>query len=391
MENKIKNIRDWTCRTIKEDVPAIVLFVLLVLDVVAGVVLGVTTKNDNLVLVVVTFALVLVTGIYGWHTRQLAKSTAKQAEITLNSMLNGYAPVIKVSVEEIGDGGIQVNYKNVGLGPALNLWCWIQHEEMPDLSSDNNKKNSAAVGPGEDGSFIWQSGLKLPSLDTGFNIIAKYNDIYGRNFDSRLEIINRKDQQLNYGLSKEHFSNEGHKEEKLVNEKKIPQTDASNKNKDDNAKSWKRELIKTYSFVFVIAILILFASLIYSFWKIGSYYKNFNNPIEVLQGIIIASTALLGLCGTFLATKKINRKDSGKWGSFLVYFLYAAAVVVGFVCVTGAISTLIDWPSSSTIPPLNVVNGMRSDIRYFFTELFLFGAAFFVSIIAENIFASKND
>ena len=193
--------------TIKDDIIASILFVLLVLTVFLDIIVGLITKDSTIILAITTFALVIVTGIYGWHTRQLAKSTSTQAtesersrQISYNSMLNTYAPIIKIIAKELWGGGIEVNYKNVGPGPALNMICWINHEKFPHLSSDTNKKIETVVGTKEEGTYFGDVNLKLSNFSSGFDVIAEYKDIYGRDFISRLEIINKQDRSLQYGL-----------------------------------------------------------------------------------------------------------------------------------------------------------------------------------------------
>lgn len=277
---------NWIKETAKEDIPVTLLPVILVITAVVGIILGVRTKDSNIILALATVSLVMVTGIYGWHTRQLARATT-------NQVLNNWAPVIKI-VAENANNSIKVKCKNVGIGPALNMRCWIRHEEIPELASDANTRKAGAIGSGEELSYAWSSDLKLPSFSSGFDIIAKYNDVYKRVFVSRLEIVGNNDQSLQYGL-------ENRTNDNVENKEKMRDTNV-NKGKTITPNEIMKELKKSNLFSLVIfgasvgiAGLVLIIEHLTTTWGILEY------------GITLIVYGIIVVIGGYLAFKKITK------------------------------------------------------------------------------------
>ncbi len=192
----------WTTKTTKEDVPASILFILLVVETIAGVIWSAVSSDSNILLASATLALVIVTALYGWHTRQMAKANTKAAEIAMNSEQNAVIPILKITIAPTIGKNLRVSYENIGKGPALNLQCWLSHEELPALKSMDNRQNNCAVGAGDGGIFVWDTGAGLPDRHLGFDIIAQYDDIFRRSFESRLEYVANGLPMLHYGLLK---------------------------------------------------------------------------------------------------------------------------------------------------------------------------------------------
>ncbi len=271
----VKKAWDWAINTIIRDKPAAILFALLIITIIVGII-EMIQGNGLLVSAITTFALIIVTALYGWHTRKMANSSEKGLGIAINSMMNGHTPVIKLVavplIDLSGMTGIKLTFKNVGPGPALNLRCWIQHDELPHLSSDANKSTNIALGTDEDGNYSWPSSLRLPDFHNGFTVIAQYNDIYGRRFESILE-INDMDQSLQYGLMKEVCSNQegnGKSNGKLVEEKKKVTADDQ-----INRPAWKKSLWGIISLAIVIIVVTFVGAFLdgFSWNSVGSLFE----------------------------------------------------------------------------------------------------------------------
>ncbi|MDA1347766.1 MAG: hypothetical protein O3A47_02715 [Chloroflexi bacterium] len=123
----------------------------------------------------------------------------RTAQTAVNAEHNAMAPVIKLSATQVGGTGIRVDYWNVGKGPAMNLTIWIRHSEKPHLETIEFQQNETAVGVGEDGAFRWVEDQDLPGLRLGAEIVARYNDVFKRTLESRLEFVTNGPPALYYG------------------------------------------------------------------------------------------------------------------------------------------------------------------------------------------------
>jgi hypothetical protein len=128
-------------------------------------------------------------------------------QLALNAEYNAASPVIRLVASPLVAGGISVTCENVGRGPALNFQCWIECDGFDSLLAPLNRRNATAMGAEGQVPFLWEGGIKppgmnlrLPSFKDGLDIIAQYDDVFGRPFESRLEIVNDVlPQRLSYG------------------------------------------------------------------------------------------------------------------------------------------------------------------------------------------------
>lgn len=71
---------------------------------------------------ILSAALVAVTAVYVYLTSRTVNASNRQAEIMLNAEFNAAAPVIKLHAGTSGST-VNVDFQNVGKGPALNFKC----------------------------------------------------------------------------------------------------------------------------------------------------------------------------------------------------------------------------------------------------------------------------
>ncbi len=146
---------------------------------------------------VLAATLIAITTLYVYWTSQTVKAANRQAEIMLNAEYNAAAPVVKLEVE--GRGQIKVTCENIGKGPALNLRCWVEDKEHPELRED--KVFSTAVAAGEPYvSFISadiDTGIKDYMLRVGC-VMAQYESIFKKTYESSLLLSTDADPQLTY-------------------------------------------------------------------------------------------------------------------------------------------------------------------------------------------------
>ena len=166
-----------------------------------------------LVLVIIWYA-VSTSRIYRATTEQVAaiqeqtEISSKAVEIALNAEKNAVVPIVAlgkpgISGSQISASTFSIYYKNVGKGPALNLKIWLEYwaKELGD-GARSNIKYTEILGEGANGTFEWHSSdesLPLPDKASECDIAAKYTDIYGQRFCSKLTLCNEYDREFSFG------------------------------------------------------------------------------------------------------------------------------------------------------------------------------------------------
>ena len=130
---------------------------------------------------IATAVLVLVTAVYAWRTHVIAKATKEQAE----EMKNARTPSITMQwgSADPNQRKISANLKNEGLGPALNLECYLTHNEF-DFCHKFNAYTTFEVGQ------TYPLSLKSENFDFeawyGLAINCDYESVLGEKFRSIL-------------------------------------------------------------------------------------------------------------------------------------------------------------------------------------------------------------
>ena len=151
----------------------------------------------------ITFVvLVIVTGYYAWSTHKIYK-------VASNAERNAVFPIVSIAAEVTNLDHIVISYENIGRGPALNLRIWLEREGEDQfwyLKSEAKKNEGfrAAVGVSRKGRREWDNSEEpLPTLSSGFDIVAEYTDVFGQGFESKLVIVDSNDQEFFFGKKKE--------------------------------------------------------------------------------------------------------------------------------------------------------------------------------------------
>ncbi len=152
--------------------------------------------------------------------------------------------------------------------------------------------------------------------------------------------------------------------------------------------SHNSHMSKKTSFAIIIfaAVLVISIPEAILFWKITNNYSTFNNPIEILQGILVASTTLIALTGTFLTIRRTINRSNLIYSIFLNVF-YVSCVLFGLFSILNSIAALIDYPppGNNVITPVELV-GIKNAIKYFSAQIWIFIAAFVYEIIGKFVF-----
>ena len=146
--------------------------------------------------------LVVITGIYAWGTYVISKATKNQAEASVKmaeemreQRLDSVRPVIDIqwqqkhnsqtgkaapNVSELKSSGLPCVLKNIGLGPAIDVYYFLQHHSGDHLRHD--------VGILVVGGGVPQTPLVVDESGDHGIVKVYYRDAYGRRFESRREV-----------------------------------------------------------------------------------------------------------------------------------------------------------------------------------------------------------
>lgn len=148
-------------------------------------------------------ALVYATAFYVYLTsrtveaaRQSAEVANRQAEIMLTAEFNAAAPIIKLFASEKEQENITVDWENVGKGPALNLQCWIEDREHPELRMKEISRT--AVAEREPDRDTISTNIKGYTLSVGY-LRAQYASVFGKTYESCLIFSTNAPPEFKYG------------------------------------------------------------------------------------------------------------------------------------------------------------------------------------------------
>jgi len=163
--------------------------------------------NSGAVQAIAVLALVVVTAVYAWLTRDMSKAAREQtqraaelAEETRTSRLDSLRPILEIRPVEVlhshvllkqgllaKEGRLPPNLncsvRNIGPGPALNV---LLHTWRPDLEEPGSLQ-LGAIAAGEN---VGARELHLEPADEADKRLlrVKYEDLYGRKFLSSREV-----------------------------------------------------------------------------------------------------------------------------------------------------------------------------------------------------------
>lgn len=138
-------------------------------------------------------ALVIVTFVYAVSTDRIADETSKQSEnserqiqVLKDQQHNAVAPVVDLQSAS-GANDIEVHLVNVGMGPALNLRCWIEDEHYPELKTRGFTMTALGVrirvDPGPPKTI--PTGIRGYHLERNLcSLCVQYEDIFGQKYES---------------------------------------------------------------------------------------------------------------------------------------------------------------------------------------------------------------
>jgi hypothetical protein len=163
--------------------------------------------------------LVIVTGVYAWRTHIISKATKKQADETMEQAkatkeqaeasvkmaqemekqrYESVLPIIDIQpqasaqrrmgeamarIEELENQGFSCILHNIGLGPAVDLYSFIQ--VLRDVYNQERHNYGTLAIDGRTNPL----SLSIKPENTQRYLVAHYKDVYGRNIESRRELI----------------------------------------------------------------------------------------------------------------------------------------------------------------------------------------------------------
>lgn len=143
-------------------------------------------------------------------TKEATEVNRQAVQVAIDSEHNAVAPLINLRLVESTHfmGIMSVDYENLGKGPALDLMVWIKgdDEQFHYLQSDaeRNRHFRPAIREGETVRCDWSQNMDisptqpLPTINSGFDVIAEYTDVFRSRFESKLTVINQFDREFSY-------------------------------------------------------------------------------------------------------------------------------------------------------------------------------------------------
>ena len=160
-----------------------------------------TIDMEQALNLILLFLLVFVTTIYAKRTAEIAKETRTQADASLkmaketrDARFAALKPIVRIGwIGSKRGEAIDVSFKNIGLGPALNLVCYLTHSGH---SFKFKHDKYVAMEVGEKGDILF------PTEDFDFMewdklaINCDYRSVYGQSFRSALKFNTEEERYL---------------------------------------------------------------------------------------------------------------------------------------------------------------------------------------------------
>lgn len=135
---------------------------------------------------IITFALVMVTIIY-------AKRTAEIADETKKARFAALRPIVVIAWVGSDSKEITASFKNIGPGPALNLECYLTHDNF-SFKYKHDKYSVLEVGESHQISFPSES-FEFQQW-TSFVINCDYESVYKKPMRSVLKFTTQEERSL---------------------------------------------------------------------------------------------------------------------------------------------------------------------------------------------------
>ncbi len=195
----------------QEMISILVFFIVLVIILIINMKYGLLTTSDSMNILLIT-ALVIATFYYAGETAKISKNSRVQTEVMLEQtqasrkmaeemMQQRYGhvlPILDIQEQDksakdmirtgliIGSGqipeGLSCLLRNVGLGPALNVWTFI----IVPIDRRRHQWDFGVLSVDDKTGVEW---LSIEQHDSRSVLVAYYKDVYGRPFESSREFI----------------------------------------------------------------------------------------------------------------------------------------------------------------------------------------------------------
>jgi len=163
----------------------------------------------ELVPIILTGVLVIITGVYAWRTFAISKATEKQANASVKmaeemkeQRYDALRPIIDIveqptksmeKTKQVFDAregkfpkDLLCKLRNIGVGPAIEAFSFIEGAEDKPRRWDFGTI-PVAVGEKEMG-YTHEMRLSLEKRDDYMVLVAYYKDVYGNPFESIREV-----------------------------------------------------------------------------------------------------------------------------------------------------------------------------------------------------------
>jgi len=140
--------------------------------------------NSGVVEAISVALLVVVTAVYACATARMAKASRAIADATLRPAIFHWISGQPVPTD--GEETVSVNYQNVGSGPAANIH-WLLDPVIAGQITVTPRRVMMNVGEKSEGSL--GTKLKFPLPDGGVFVVARYGDLTGTTWESRLNLV----------------------------------------------------------------------------------------------------------------------------------------------------------------------------------------------------------
>ena len=184
----------------------LVIFVVIITIplVVVGVIVKMNVWPAEAYQAALTAALVAVTAAYVVLTSKVVTASREQTRIMQEQQRNNAAPVVMLScTESRGANEVEINvgWRNIGKGPALNFRCWIEDPEHPELRALDRAICRTAVEVALSDVIspaIIHTGIPDYKLGAGY-IRAQYESVFKITYESCLSFSENAAPELRYG------------------------------------------------------------------------------------------------------------------------------------------------------------------------------------------------